>query len=78
MAYSNNYGNEINTLVGRYLEKELLKSELKRMIEEALLCNPYILNISNFEVGQQGAKVVCEFGVNTIYGQVAQAYTYEG
>lgn len=76
LAYSSDYGNEIYTLVGRYLAKPLLYSELKRMIEEALLCNPYIKSLTDFEAGQQGAKVICTFEVNTVYGSVAQAYTY--
>lgn len=79
LAYSTNYGNEINTLVGRYLAKPLLYSELKRMIEEALLCNDkYLKSITEFEVTQKGSKVECVFAVNTIYGNVAQAYIYEG
>lgn len=78
LAYSTNYGNEIYTLVGRYLAKQLLYSELKRMIEEALLCNPYITGLTEFEVTQKGSKVECVFAVNTIYGNVAQAYIYEG
>lgn len=77
LAYSTNYGNEIYTLIGRYLEKELLYSELKRMIEEALLCNPYITSLTDFQINRQGSKVECTFSVNTIYGNVAQAYTYE-
>ena len=77
LAYSTNYGNEIYTLIGRYLEKKLLYSELKRMLEEALLVNPYITNLTDFEITQEGAKVICNFSVNTIYGSVAQAYTYE-
>lgn len=77
LAYSTNYGNEIYTLIGRYLEKQLLYSELKRMIEEALLCNPYITGLSDFEVTRDRAKVICNFSVNTVYGNVAQAYTYE-
>ncbi|MCM1338960.1 MAG: DUF2634 domain-containing protein [Muribaculaceae bacterium] len=77
LAYSPDYGNEIYTLVGRYLAKQLLYSELKRMIEEALLCNPYITSLTDFEIKQEGAKVICTFAVNTIYGSVAQAYTYE-
>lgn len=77
LAYSLDYGNEIYTLIGRYLAKELLYSELKRMIEEALLCNPYITSLTEFQVEQQKAKVICTFEVNTIYGSVAQAYTYE-
>ena len=77
LAYSLNYGNEIHTLIGRYLAKQLLYSELKRMIEEALTCNPYITSLTNFQVEQKGSKVECIFEVNTIYGSVAQAYTYE-
>lgn len=77
LAYSLNYGNEIYTLIGRYLAKQLLYSELKRMIEEALLCNPYITSLTDFDVKQEGSKVECTFSVNTLYGNVAQAYTYE-
>lgn len=77
LAYSTNYGNEIYTLIGRYLEKKLLYSELKRMLEEALLCNPYITSLTDFDITQEGAKVICNFSVNTIYGSVAQAYNYE-
>jgi hypothetical protein len=77
LAYSTSYGNEIYTLIGRYLEKDLLYSELRRMIEEALLCNPYITSLTDFDITREGAKVVCNFSVNTIYGNVAQAYTYE-
>lgn len=77
LAYSTNYGNEIYTLIGRYLEKKLLYSELKRMLEEALLVNPYITSLTDFDITQEGARVICNFSVNTIYGSVAQAYTYE-
>jgi len=65
LAYSLDYGNEIYTLVGRYLEKQLLYSELKRMIEEALLCNPYITSLTEFHVEKRGSKVICTFEVNT-------------
>lgn len=77
LAYSSDYGNEIHTLIGRYLAKQLLFSELKRMIEEALTCNPYIETLTDFQIEQKGAKVECLFAVNTIYGSVAQAYTYQ-
>lgn len=77
LAYSTDYGNEIYTLIGRYLAKQLLYSELKRMIEETLLCNPYITSLTDFQIEQKGAKVECFFSVNTIYGSVAQPYTYE-
>lgn len=76
LAYSTNYGNEIYTLIGRYLDKQLLEAELKRMIEEALLCNPYITSLTDFDITREGAKVICNFSVNTLYGSVAQAYNY--
>ena len=76
LAYSTDYGNEIYTLIGRYLAKQLLYSELKRLIEEALLCNPYITSLTNFEVEQKGSDVFCTFEVNTIYGSVAESYRY--
>lgn len=78
LTFSTKYGNELNTLVGRYLEKKILYSEIKRMIEEALLVNDqYIKSLTDFDITQEGAKVICNFSVNTIYGSVAQAYTYE-
>ena len=76
LAYSTDYGHEIYTLIGRYLAKQLLYSELKRLIEEALLCNPYITSLTNFEVEQKGSDVFCTFEVNTIYGSVAESYRY--
>ena len=77
LAYSTDYGNEIYTLIGRYLNNELLYSELRRMIEEALLCNHYIVSLSDFDITRDRAKVICNYSVNTVYGNVAQAYTYE-
>lgn len=76
-AYSSNYGNEINVLFGRHLNKNLLKSELKRYIEEALLINPYIKKISNLSFEQTGAKVDVQFLVTTIYGEFEQEFRYE-
>lgn len=77
LAYTTDYGNEIYTLIGRYLKGDILYSELRRMIEECLLCNPYITFLSDFRVKQEGAKVICTFGVNTVYGTIAQSYQYE-
>ena len=77
LAYSTDYGNEIYTLISRYLAKQLLYSELKRMIEEALLCNPYITSLTDFQVEQKGSVVTCTYEVNTIYGNVADSYIYK-
>lgn len=67
-GYSKNYGNEIAKLFGRHLKDSLLKSELKRYIEEALLINPYIKEVNNFTFKKEGSKVSATFTVRTIYG----------
>lgn len=76
-AYSKDYGNEINQLFGRQLSESLLKSELKRYIEEALLVNPYITKISNLFFEKFGSKVNATFTVTTVYGEFEQEYNYE-
>ena len=75
-AYSNRYGNEITSLFGRSLKNSLLKSELKRYIEEALLVNPYIKRISDFTYAKNGAKVSAVFTVTSVYGNFEQEISY--
>ena len=76
-AYSSDYGNEISKLFGRSLKKSLLKSELKRYIEEALLVNPYIKSIGNFNFEKNGSVVDVTFMVSTLYGDFEQTIGYE-
>ena len=75
-AYSNRYGNEITSLFGRSLKNSLLKSELKRYVEEALLVNPYIKRISDFSYTKSGAKVSAVFTVTSVYGNFEQEISY--
>lgn len=67
-AYSQNYGNEIIGLFGRSLSGALLKSELERCVREALLVNPYIKSVENFNYAIKGSKVELTFQVTTVYG----------
>lgn len=76
-AYSSDYGNEITRLFGRNLKNSLLKSELKRYVEEALLVNPYIKRVENFLFDKKGSVVDLTFTVNTIYGDFEQNVSYE-
>lgn len=70
-AYSNNYGNEIYLLLSRYTEKEVTISELKRTITDALLVNPYIKSIENFDISIDGSYTNASFDVITIYGKTS-------
>lgn len=76
-AYSDNYGNEFNNLISRFVNTDIKHAELQRIISEALLVNPYILNLSDFVFSQIGSKMTIEFTVQTVYGKIDYTQTQE-
>lgn len=76
-AYSDNYGNEIMNLISRFVNTDIKHAELQRIISEALLVNPYILNLSDFVFSQIGSKMTIEFTVQTVYGKIDYTQTQE-
>ncbi|HFL2569659.1 TPA: DUF2634 domain-containing protein [Clostridioides difficile] len=68
--YSLEYGTELSGLIGQKYTKGLTESEASRFIKEALLINPYILEVNvktaNFNRDILSANVK----VSTIYGEV--------
>lgn len=66
--YSWDYGNDLSTLIGQHYDEAYIKSEAKRMIEDALSVNEDITGIENFECSLQGDKLVATFTLNTTYG----------
>lgn len=69
-AYTFAYGNEFNTLLARFTESEVKRSEIKRTIRDALLVNPYIKECINFKFAQSGSLTRVEFDCITVYGNV--------
>ena len=67
-AYDSDFGSEIDTLIGSPLHGDIAKSELKRFIVEALMVNPYIEELGNFQISQTGSGLTAEFDCTTIYG----------
>ncbi len=67
LAYSNSYGNDIETLIGK-VNTNVLNAEMKRFIIEALMVNPYIKELSEFEFNTYSSVVEVQFLVTTIYG----------
>ncbi|NEZ47954.1 DUF2634 domain-containing protein [Clostridium niameyense] len=68
--YSNNYGNELETLIGKGYSKELIDSEVIRYLEECLLANPYLKSIDNVSVEFEGSKLKINIKAKSIYGEV--------
>lgn len=77
LAYTPEYGNEFNNLIARFVNSDVKKSELQRIITEALLCNPYILSVSDFLFEQTGSVMNIEATVTTIYGKLTTTLTRE-
>ena len=67
-AYDSAFGSEIHTLIGSSSHSDIVKSELKRFIIEALMVNPYISEISDFTITQAKSGLQVEFTCTTIYG----------
>lgn len=68
-AYDSVFGSEIHTLIGGPLDSDVAISELRRFIIEALMVNPYIKELSNFQFTLSGSGVTAEFDCVTVYGQ---------
>lgn len=77
LAYTPEYGNEFNNLIARFVNSDVRKSELQRIITEALICNPYILSVSDFIFNQTGSVMNIQATVTTVYGKLTTTLTRE-
>lgn len=69
-AYSWQYGIELKPFIGMVMGVEERISELKRIIIECLMVNPYIISVDNFEFTQEGASSHVTIELTTVYGEV--------
>ncbi len=79
VAYSPAFGEEYeDQLIGHSMNREIVKSEMKRYITEALMVNPYIKKLENFnfETSSWGMKVT--FDCTSIYGKETVPIRMEG
>ena len=68
--YSWEFGSELNTLIGKGNSKEYVESEVKRMVEDALMVNESITGIGDWDIEYTGDTLTAKFKVETIYGGV--------
>ena len=67
--YSWDYGSELMDLVGKAYTPSLTKEEAKRHIKEALLINPYILEVSVIDTSFNNGVLSADIKLLTIYGE---------
>ncbi|KUO58971.1 MAG: hypothetical protein APF84_05820 [Gracilibacter sp. BRH_c7a] len=70
LAYSWNYGNDLENLTGQGLSREIAWSEAMRYTREALLSNSYILEVKDFNVDLSDSILRVECALITPYGEV--------
>lgn len=72
LAYSWGYGIELKPFVGKVMSVQERYSELKRVITECLMVNPYIKSIDafSFAAEKHGETVHLTIRLTTIYGEM--------
>ena len=68
-VYSWDYGSELMDLVGKAYTTSLTKEEAKRYIKEALLINPYILEVTVTDTSFNNGVLSADIKIVTIYGE---------
>lgn len=69
--YSWDHGSELSTLIGKQASQSYVESEVKRMVEEALMVNEHITSIENLTCKIEGDVLTASFTVITDYGEVS-------
>lgn len=69
-AYTWDYGNELETLIGSDFSDELKQSEAIRYVKEALEICPYIERVEQVKVSFEDSTFTISVKVQTIYGEV--------
>ena len=72
LAYSWQYGIELHPFVGKVMSVQERYSELRRVITECLMVNPYILSVDSVEFSPENKEnlVNTTIVLTTVYGEV--------
>lgn len=70
LAYSWQYGIELRPFIGKVMGVQQRYSEIKRVIVECLMVNPYIKSIDSVEIEHEKDEVTITIALTTIYGEV--------
>lgn len=71
LAYSWQYGIELRPFIGKVMGVQQRYSEIKRVIVECLMVNPYIKSIDTIDIQREGDTVDISITLTTIYGEVS-------
>ncbi|WP_058301138.1 DUF2634 domain-containing protein [Gorillibacterium timonense] len=75
LIYDGQYGCELESLLGQDISYELLKSEIARVISEALLGDDRVKAVEKFQIVRDSDKLFVTFTVLTVEGAIEQEVT---
>lgn len=67
--FTDEYGNELTSLIGTTVDLDYVKSEAERMVTDCVTVNEDITGIDNFSIELDGSKVSISFTLLTEYGE---------
>ena len=72
LAYTHGFGMELYPFMAKVMGVMERKSELKRMVTEALMVNPYIVSVDSitFDETDRGEDMDVHIVMTTIYGEL--------
>lgn len=74
-VYTNQYGCELEDIVGQDVPQALLNAEIPRVITDALIYDARIKAVRNFDISRSGDGLYISFTVDSIYGTATQEVT---
>jgi hypothetical protein len=69
MIYSTDYGQELEALIPLNLPREANESEIKRMITECLMVNPFTKSVGDFSFTWKSDEVNVAFTVTNVFNE---------
>lgn len=70
LAYTTGYGAELEQFIGRRPNDDEAAAEVRRYVTEALLVNPYIIELTDIDYINDNDVLSMEITVKSIYGEV--------
>lgn len=67
--YTWDYGSDIPQLIGKSYTSDTKQAEARRCVRDCLLINPYITSVHSIRVESDGAELIIDATIDTIYGE---------
>lgn len=72
LVYNDEYGSELEDLIGQDVPIDLLETEIKRVITESLIYDERIEAVTNFVITRDSDRLFISFDVDTVEGTISQ------